>query len=87
MSLLDLQMAYLCKMTGLCSDHSPYSPFASKSNALSQLSDISNLKAARGRIYSSLKHWPEWGISLPGKSVRGTWREGSFTGGPERYAK
>jgi hypothetical protein len=29
----------------------------------------------------------EWGISLQGKSMRGTWKEGSFTGDPERYVK
>jgi len=51
--------------------------------ALSQLSEISNLKAASGRIYSSLKHWPELGISRRGSSVKGTWREGSFTGDSE----
>jgi hypothetical protein len=29
----------------------------------------------------------ERGISLRGDSMSGTWREGSFTGDPERYAK
>jgi len=27
------------------------------------------------------------GISLQGDSMRGTWREGSFAGDPERYVK
>jgi len=29
----------------------------------------------------------ERGISLKGDSMRGTWREGSFIGDPERYVK
>jgi len=29
----------------------------------------------------------EWGIFVRGDSMRGTWREGSFTGDPERYVK
>jgi len=29
----------------------------------------------------------ERGISLQGDSMRGTWREGSITGDPERYVK
>jgi hypothetical protein len=29
----------------------------------------------------------EWGISLQGSSMRGTWKEGFFTGDPKRYAK
>jgi hypothetical protein len=29
----------------------------------------------------------EWGISLRGDSVRGTWIEGFFTGDPEKYVK
>ena len=29
----------------------------------------------------------QWGISLQGISMRGTWREGSFTGDTEGYAK
>jgi len=27
------------------------------------------------------------GLSLQGSSMRGTWREGSFTGDPKEYAK
>jgi hypothetical protein len=29
----------------------------------------------------------EWGMSLQGDSMRGTWKEGSFTGDCERYVK
>jgi len=29
----------------------------------------------------------EWGISHPGSCMRGTWREDSFTGDLDRYAK
>ena len=29
----------------------------------------------------------EWGISVRGDSMRGTWGEGSFSGHPERYVK
>jgi hypothetical protein len=29
----------------------------------------------------------KWRVSLNGSSVRGTWREGSFTGDPEGYVK
>jgi hypothetical protein len=29
----------------------------------------------------------EWGISLYGHSVKGTWRRGSFTGDPEGYVE
>jgi len=68
-------------MTGLCSDHFPCSPL------VSQLSDSSKLKTASGRTYSSFKHRPEWGISLRGSCVRGTWREGSFTGDSENMLR
>ena len=34
-----------------------------------------------------MKGLKEMGISLQGSSMRGTWREGSFTGDPRRYAK
>ena len=44
-------------------------------------------KLEEGSFTKDYEQWIKEGISLCGSSVRGTWREGSFTGEPKGYAK
>jgi len=53
--------------------------------SLSMGAPLGNL--AGGSSTRDLRRLWEWGISLYGHSVKGTWRGGSFTGDPEGYVE